>query len=283
MSDGQGTAIAATGTAGSTGRPRRPDRVLLRKPMPDSEALLFCLPFAGTGAGLLRRWPLRLDGLELCRVQLPGRENRISDPAFTDFETFAVETADALVPYLDRPYSVFGHCFGALLAHKLVLRLGQLPVRQPSRLIVSSCLAPHLPPVKRFRQPGAAEEGIYHPSMSDDAFAVEIRRLAQAQGESEILPELLPLAIRALRGDVEMSYRYEPGEPQPVDCPITAIGWSADVDVPPASMAVWDAYGHVSHRVLEGDKLSFLRAPRSLMDLFVADCLSSVEGSGDHD
>jgi surfactin synthase thioesterase subunit len=34
---------------------------------------------------------------------------------------------DGLAPYLDRPYALFGHCMGALLAHQLAVRLRELP------------------------------------------------------------------------------------------------------------------------------------------------------------
>jgi surfactin synthase thioesterase subunit len=253
---------------------RQPGRWLAQEPRPDARARIFCLPFTGTGAGLLRAWPARVEGTDVCRVQLPGRENRIREAPYSDFDTFARAAAEGLAPYLDRPYAVFGHCMGALLAHKLVRRLQDLPVRPAGRLIVSSSLPPHYPPARRYRPPGADGEGIYHPSMSDTELAVEMRRIARAQGQPDILPELLPLAIRVLRHDLDMCFSYAPAAPEPVTCPITAIGWSRDDDVPPARMASWNPYSDVTHRILEGDKLTFIRAPRPLMDLLAEECLA---------
>jgi surfactin synthase thioesterase subunit len=212
--------------------------------------------------------------VEVCRVQLPGRENRIREEAFADFDAFAAATAEGLIPYLDRPYALFGHCMGALLAHRLALALQDLAVRPPGRLIVSSSLPPHFPPDKRYRPPSAGAEGIYHPSMTDADLAEEMRRVARAQGQTEILPDLLPLAIRTLRRDLDMCYGYAPAQPAPVRCPVTAIGWSRDSDVAPAQMAAWDRYGQVSHHTLDGDKLSFIRGPQGLMDVLAQDGLA---------
>jgi surfactin synthase thioesterase subunit len=244
-------------------------------------ARIFCLPFAGTGAGLLRQWPAQLGDVELCRVQLPGRENRIREPPWRDFESFAHATTDGLAPYLDRPYALFGHCMGALLAHRLAVRLRELPVRPPSRLIVSSSLPPHFPPAKRYRPPTPGAIGVYHPAMSDDELAEEMRRVARAQGQSDILPELLPLAVRVLRCDLDACYSYTPTDPVPVHCPITTIGWTQDPEVAPAEMTAWRDYGQLTPHTLEGDKLSFIRAPRALMTVLAEDCADIATESGE--
>ena len=44
---------------------------------------LFCFPYAGGGTSFYRAWVSALPpGVELCRVHLPGRENRLTEPAF---------------------------------------------------------------------------------------------------------------------------------------------------------------------------------------------------------
>ena len=52
---------------------------------PQARLRLFCLPFAGDGASLFRQWQTLLGPqFEIIRVQLPGRENRLPEPAYTD-------------------------------------------------------------------------------------------------------------------------------------------------------------------------------------------------------
>lgn len=237
---------------------------LLTPPDPDAPARLLCFPFAGVGASALRRWPGRIGDLEVCRVQLPGRENRMAESAYRDFGTFARDAAEALAPVLDRPYALFGHCMGALLAYALTEELSRRGAVPPARLFVSSSLVPH----RGFFGP-------FHPSMSDERLAGELRRIARSIGLGEPLPELLPLAIRVLRTDVGMCFGYAPPGPRPLPCPVTTIGWSDDADVRPERMAEWELYASVRHHVLPGDEFTFLTAPAGLLEVIRQDFAAS--------
>ncbi|MFF5535976.1 thioesterase II family protein [Streptomyces cinerochromogenes] len=241
-------------------RPPPAGRWLLREPSHESGARLFCLPFAGTGAASFRGWPGRIGPLEVCPVQLPGRENRIREDGYRDFDTFAADASRALAPYLDRPYALFGHCMGALLCYALAVRIQEEGGRLPDRLYLSSCLVP-----------SRGFFGMFHPSMSDERLGRELGRVVRRLGGGEILPDLLPLAIRVLRGDVDMCYGYRPPGPYPLKSPISAIGWRDDPDVGPRDLREWDAYGQVTHHTLDGDALAYLTAPTALTELIAED------------
>lgn len=233
---------------------------LLRPPSDDAPARLFCFPFAGVGASAIRHWPGRVGDLGLCLVQLPGRENRLREEPYHDFEVFAADAAEALRPAMDRPYALFGHCMGALLAYALTVRLDEIGAPLPSRLYVSSSLVPH----RGFFGP-------FHPSMTDERLATDLRAIARSTGAEEPLPELLPLAIRVLRNDVEMCFGYQPEGPHKLPVPITTIGWESDDDVAPDEMHEWQEYGDVRHHVLPGDSFTFLTAPPALFDTIARD------------
>ena len=249
---------------------QRKGRWLLREPSRDAEFRLFCFPFSGTGASSWRRWPERIGPVDVCPVQLPGRENRIGEEPCRDIDAFADEAVGWLGEYLDRPYAFFGHCQGALLAHAVLSRIEEYDVRQPERLFVSSSRVPDLPPEQRYRAPAPGLAGVFHPTMSDEQFAEELRRVARTLG-GDLIPELLPMLVGVLRNDVEMCFRYAPSHPRPLRCPITAIGWRDDQDVPAARMTDWSAYGATAHRVLDGEKLTFLTAPPALLDVIRQD------------
>lgn len=255
-------AAAGTGAATST-RPRKP-RWLLREPDPDADRLL-CFPFAGTGASSYRSWPARIGPLEVCPVQLPGRENRLRDEPYHDFETFADDAVSALEGHLDRPYALFGHCMGALLAYAFLVRVQEAGLRLPERLYVSSSLVP-----------SRGFFGLFRPSMTDEELTDELSRVARAMGGSgEMLPELLEIAIALLRNDMDMCLHYKPPGPYPLQPPITTIGWTDDPDVPPDEMREWADYGAVTHHVLSGDALAYLTAPVELIELIAHDYESS--------
>src|SRR4051794_36920377 len=105
-------------------------------PRPDARRRLFCLPHAGGGAAAFRRWA---DGMaaavEVVAVQPPGRETRFREPPFTDWRSLVVSLADALPA--DRPFALFGHSLGALLAFELARELRRRGGPPPDHLFVA--------------------------------------------------------------------------------------------------------------------------------------------------
>src|SRR5690349_11863534 len=107
---------------------------------------LFCFPYAGGGASIYRQWASLLPAdIEVCALQLPGRENRILEPLFTQLEPLVRTLADVLQPYLDVPFSFFGHSMGALISFELARYLRRHHLPQPRRLLLSAHRAPQLP------------------------------------------------------------------------------------------------------------------------------------------
>ena len=48
------------------------------RPRPTTRLRLFCFPYAGGGASVFRNWlPYAAGEVEICPVQLPGREERL--------------------------------------------------------------------------------------------------------------------------------------------------------------------------------------------------------------
>ena len=116
------------------------------RPQPDAKIRLFCLPFAGGGASLYRPWTTQLaPTIEVCPIQLPGRENRYSEKPITDAHQMAKAIATQMLPFLDRPYAIFGHSMGALLAYEVSREHARLKAKAPEILFVSAHRAPHLP------------------------------------------------------------------------------------------------------------------------------------------
>src|SRR5690348_12875642 len=109
--------------------------------------VLVCLPYAGGSTAAFRSWETALaDAIELWRVQLPGRGARIAEPPYTRLRPLVRALAQVLQSATDRPYALFGHSMGALLAYEVALALRADGRPPPRRLIVSGHRAPHLPP-----------------------------------------------------------------------------------------------------------------------------------------
>lgn len=243
----------------------RRNRWLVDQPAPTAAARVFCLPYSGCGASMYRQWPRLHQQVEFCPVQLPGRENRMREPTFETYGELAAAMADGLAPYLDRPYAFYGHCGSALAAYEATVALARGALRPPSRLFVSSQVAPQDGPAGRFLQ------------MNEEQLGQELRLLIEQMGGTTT-PELIELYLEVLVADVEANKRYVVPHPERLQCPVTAIGWSDDADVPPGAMRGWSACGETTYHVLEGGHHRFLEGPRSLLDLMVAELLVASPG-----
>src|SRR5213592_2035686 len=90
------------------------------RPNPQARLRLFCVPYAGGSSRVFQSWAAGLPpAVELCAVELPGRGTRLHEPPLTEFAALINALAEAVRPYLDKPYALFGHSFGALLSFEL--------------------------------------------------------------------------------------------------------------------------------------------------------------------
>jgi medium-chain acyl-[acyl-carrier-protein] hydrolase len=201
-----------------------------RRSRPQPRLRLLCLPYAGVGASVFRTWSESLPpDIELCPIQLPGREERLMEPAFDRVELLVPCLVEAVSPILDLPFAIFGHSMGALLGFEFARQLRRLPSpAQPVHLFVSGHRAPQLP---------ATTLDLH--SMSVTEMADELSRLGTPAALALRERELQDLVLPTLKADFALceTYRYTP-EP-PLACPITAIWGERDLRVKPGEMAPW--------------------------------------------
>ncbi len=234
----------------------------LRRGHPDPAMRLFCLPYAGGSALVYRRWiGLLPQAVEVLPIELPGRWSRIQEPAHVRVASLAEEMVCGLAPLLDRPYVLFGHSMGALLAYEMARRLDAQGLG-PRQLIVSARRAPHLPdPTPR----------IYHLPVPE--FMQELKRLNGTPEEALVNSELMELMLPLLRADFELCQTYEFTPGPPLSCGITALAGSRDANVPIAHVDAWAAYssGQFRRHVVEGDHFFLNSALDRVLALVQAD------------
>ena len=106
---------------------------------------LFCLPHAGSGAAAFYRWKRVLpDGVKVCPVLLPGREVRLGEPSERRVLDVVEGLQAEIAGELERPYAIFGHSMGALLAYEWARRIAADGLPGPLKLFVSGRNAPQL-------------------------------------------------------------------------------------------------------------------------------------------
>ncbi|MBX3328841.1 MAG: thioesterase [Nitrospira sp.] len=190
---------------------------------------LICFPYAGGGASVFRSWADSefLTDVEVCAVQLPGRETRMTEPPVGDVRRLVSMLCEALEPYLDRPFVFFGHSIGALVSFELVRELRRTRGIEPSYLFVSGCPAPHLTDSERICD------------LPEDEFLERVGRFNGTPPEVLNHPELMQLMLPALRADFSLRDRYVYREEPPLDCPIIAFGGMSDKHVNGVVLGSW--------------------------------------------
>lgn len=239
-----------------TASPVPPDKWLPRTPEPGATSRLFLIPYSGCGASMYRSWPDLHRGIELVRLQPPGRENRFREPIPPTYEELAVAIADAVEPFLDVPYAFFGHCGSALAAYEATAELERRGAPTAANLFISSQVAPQDGPAGRWL------------TMDRTELDVELSKLIVAMGGTPV-PELSDLYLDVLEEDIAVNKRYVVPDPPRLAAPLTTIGWTEDIEVDHRLMGGWTECGTVRSVLLDGPHQRFLQAPGVLFDVFV--------------
>jgi medium-chain acyl-[acyl-carrier-protein] hydrolase len=256
-----------------THQPTAASKWILR-PRPNAAARfrLFCFPYAGGGSSAYRSWAAELPAeVELCLVQMPGRESRWKDTPFLNMTDLIGAVHDGLREHFDRPYAFFGHSLGGLVSFELARALRASGSRLPAHLFVSAHRAPQLP------NP--------HPEMrhlDDDAFVDEIKRRYGGIPQAVLdTPDLLELVLPCLRADFTVFETYEYRDGAQLDIPISAFGGTSDGYVKREAIAEWASQTSqpFALRMLPGDHF-YLQNERAAVLASIASAFSHAATVG---
>jgi medium-chain acyl-[acyl-carrier-protein] hydrolase len=236
---------------------------------PHAHMRLFCFPYAGGGASIFHRWAEYLpQNVEVCAVQLPGREDRLPEQAFSTMSSLLEALIPVLTPYLDMPYAFFGHSMGGLISFELARYFCQTDESPaPFHLFVSGRSAPQLPDL----EPPSHD-------LPEPEFIEELRRLKGTPEKILQNAELLRLLLPLLRADFSLceTYRYTQGKPIP--CPISAFGGLYDLDVTREAIGAWrtQTSEQFKMRFFDGDHFFIHKEQTSLLQSLTRDLFSGL-------
>jgi medium-chain acyl-[acyl-carrier-protein] hydrolase len=174
--------------------------------------------------------------------------------------------AQAILPYVDKPFAFFGHSMGALVGYEVARLLRDGHGLEPTHLFVSAHGGPHIP---------ESDRHVY--KLSDSEFVKHLRTLNGTPNEVFDHPELMQLLLPILRADFELlgTYDYQPGAP--FNCPITVFGGTQDYSVTPEQLEGWKIHTTANCLVkfLPGDHF-YLLSHKSLLLRMLAEELHRI-------
>ncbi|MCL1476713.1 alpha/beta fold hydrolase [Marinobacter sp. M3C] len=165
--------------------------------------------------------------VEVCAIQLPGRESRFSESFTTDINDLLPPLANAVSDLFDLPFHLFGYSLGAGIAQKFASYCDAFyPSAEILSLTVCACSA-------------APEHRLRSSAMSDEQFMNYIMGLGGLPDEVAANPGLRSIALRTLRSDFTLSESINLADADPVAIPTLAIGGDQDPSVPIAGLQAW--------------------------------------------
>ncbi|MFT7461977.1 MAG: medium-chain acyl-[acyl-carrier-protein] hydrolase [Pseudohongiellaceae bacterium] len=228
------------------------------QPRPQAALRLIALAHAGGGASTFRGWSAALpEDIEVVAVQLPGREERLSEAALSSIAPLVTALADELVLERDSPFALFGYSMGALIAFELCRELRRRRAPMPVSLFAAAHRAP---------QVSMPVLGLHE--LSDEDFIAEVNRRYDAVPAAVLADQgLMELLLPPLRADMSVCDSYVYAAEDPFDVPISAFGGADDHNVSRAELDAWaeQTTGAFASTVLPGDHFFMSTASQPLL------------------
>jgi medium-chain acyl-[acyl-carrier-protein] hydrolase len=224
---------------------------------PQASLRLFCFPYAGGGSLIYRPWAAQLPpSVELYAAHLPGHENRLREPPFTNLFPLVEAIAEVIPPYLDKPFAFFGHSMGAMISFELARLLRRRNGPMPSALYVSGRPAPQIPRPEPFSY-----------NLPEEEFKQKLLSLNGTPPEVLEHPEVMELLIPIVRADFSVVETYEYKPEPPLDVPLVAFGGLQDAAVTKEEVEAWREQTSSTFRLwmIPGDHFFLNSAQRLLL------------------
>lgn len=171
---------------------------------PNAPMRLICFHDAGGSISLFDEWDKLLgDQFEIVCVQLPGRGDRSDEMPYQKFEQFVNEYIAKLHQATEnKPFVLYGHSMGGLLAFETARRLENEYKQIPEALIISGT-----PSLNGYVN--TFVNGIIESNYTDE----QLVKLLPSADKIDLSNEYHARLVRTLRADFELihSYRYNQG------------------------------------------------------------------------
>jgi medium-chain acyl-[acyl-carrier-protein] hydrolase len=170
--------------------------------------------------------------------------------------TMIASLIEALTPYFDRPFALFGHSIGALTAFELAREVRRRGLRSPEWLFVSGHPSPDLPR----RRPAVSQLPLRE-------FVEAMRNTFEVSTALLDDEDLMELVLPVLRADYELVETYAYAEEPPLAMPLSAFGGSCDPETTADELMAWRRHttGAFRTKILRGNHMFISTARAELV------------------
>ena len=161
---------------------------------------LFCIPYAGGSAyTIYSKWHKKLNSkIRVQPLELAGHGSRMSEPFYDDVQNAVDDLMEKIKNHIrNRPYAIYGHSMGTLLAYELTVAVKVAGLPQPRALFLSGRQPPH-----------HDYEGKKMYKMSDEEFLKNIKDIGGTPPLLFESSELVKVFLPILRNDYRLIEQY---------------------------------------------------------------------------
>lgn len=204
---------------------------------------MFLFPPAGSDLSLYSRWENFLPrDVELLLVHLPGRGARQDEDLIDDAKTLICNMVDEMHGYLDKPYVLFGHSMGALLAYIMAEEICQREMKAPDCIFISSLKVPDKLKGKEGCFAGIIDNRACLYELDDEELKEKLAQLGGAPAvvlnDKDFIKTILPV----FRNDLRLCETYAPQTKTVLPIPFELYGGNNDKLVSKSELEEWKQY-----------------------------------------
>jgi surfactin synthase thioesterase subunit len=190
------------------------------------------------------------DYIRAVPLEMPGRGRRLADNLMRRAHLVVDDLYRSALPYLDKPYAIFGHSMGSLLGFLLTRRILQERQPPPLHLFVSG-------------RAGPSREcaDCYHTLPGTEFFSA-VRRLGGCPDELFGHPDVIDLFEPVLRADFELVETYRHERRPPFEIPVDVFyGREEGLEMPELEAWAEETTLPVTYTSFGGDHFFILSRP----------------------
>jgi surfactin synthase thioesterase subunit len=173
----------------------------------------------------LRNWQEKFD---ILMMDLPGRNFRIKEAAFSDPEKLFDALFDELSNLPAKPTYFLGHSMGALIAFEMAWRISEKKLFPIKRVALSA-----------LRPPGSGPKIIRLSTLPDEEFIREVESFSPFPGFVRDNPDLMKLSVQVIRNDLALMEGYQNKHKGILPVPTIVLGGEDDPKISPNDLEGW--------------------------------------------